>query len=230
MPLRRNRGNPNGLGGRPRRRLKERSSTLTTGSGLPDYGYAGGGGRSATDTRFPGAHGDATVVASVYTTSDDPTAVLGAVRKLVNGLGLKFRADGPVETGSWFRRFRIRGQKSVLPKLEKLAGQLEEAARLHYIDGARAQNDEREANAVSNLISALDNTEGAVIRLSSILVVKSRGVVMVQVLTPDQAALINRNPHLLKSPDTILEELSLGTRAALEENPKSQVEVPPSNH
>ncbi|KOV77184.1 hypothetical protein [Nocardia sp. NRRL S-836] len=163
--------------------------------------------------------------AFIYTSIDEPEEILFSTIGVAVAFDCFLTADGPVERGSWYQRFKVR--KGTAETLGELAAKAGRAAELQYIDSPRAQNDERESNAVSNLITALDTTEEAIIRLSSILLIKFDGRVIAQVLTPEQMDQLDRSPELLKHPKSILEALSskgdslslegLGTLGQLEE-------------
>ncbi|MEU4766572.1 hypothetical protein AB0H12_25290 [Actinosynnema sp. NPDC023794] len=94
----------------------------------------------------------------------------------------------------------------------------------------RSADDEREANAVASLIAALDTTEEAVIRPSSIILVKADGRVISQVLTEQQIKHLDDNPDLLKNLRAILDALEQKTptfadgglgHAQIEESPEA---------
>ncbi|NUT46982.1 MAG: hypothetical protein HOV94_06605 [Saccharothrix sp.] len=159
---------------------------------------------------------------SVYISADEPSAVLAALAELGAEYGFVPTPDGDVERGSWFRRFRVRFNEGGPSKLADLATKLERAAELHGIHQVRSQNDEREANAVASLITALDTTEEAVIRLSSIIVVKADSRVISHVLTEQQIEHLDRNPDLLKNPRAILDALRQGVWVAVESGGSGQ--------
>ncbi|MFE9748361.1 hypothetical protein ACFYOT_25935 [Saccharothrix saharensis] len=149
--------------------------------------------------------------ASIYTSVDEPHAIIEALRRLAERFDIKIEPDGDIQRGSWFRRFKLRINAAEAPKkLADLAAKAERAAELRYIGEVRSTNDEREANAVASLISALDTTDEAVIQLSSLILVKTGGVVVSQVLTEQQIKHLQSNPGLLKDPRAILDALKQG--------------------
>jgi hypothetical protein len=94
-------------------------------------------------------------------------------------------------------------------KLGDVAAKLERAAELHYIQEPRSKSDEREANAVASLITALQSTDEAVIYLSSILFVKINGSVTAHVLSEKQILQLSEDPSLLRDPRTLHKQLAI---------------------
>jgi hypothetical protein len=92
-------------------------------------------------------------------------------------------------------------------KLADLAGKLERAAELKYIATPRSESDEREANAIARLAQAMETMNEAVIRTSSVLFIKTAGQVLAWVLSEEEIRILNDNPHLMRSPQEILESL-----------------------
>jgi hypothetical protein len=152
---------------------------------------------------------DVTIPVSVYSSDDEePAEVVSALDQLLAALGWALTEDDPPIHGSWFGAFRGRSKREgATDKLSDLAAKLERAGELKYIQAVRAESDEREANAVATLVTALDNLDNAVVRLSSILFVKNAGVLTVLVLTETQIRKLDENPRLLRSPAEILEAM-----------------------
>ncbi|ATY16966.1 hypothetical protein CU254_40965 (plasmid) [Amycolatopsis sp. AA4] len=152
----------------------------------------------------PGEH-----LVSIYTTADDGTPLQDAVVDLLETCGLEADLWDIVFRGSWFRRFRARAQDhAVADKLADLAGKLERAAELKYIDTPRSESDVREANAVAQLLQHTAADEEVVICLSSVLFVRTQGTVVVKVLSENEIRALKQHPHLLKAPAEILDSLA----------------------
>ncbi|MCS7478183.1 hypothetical protein ACFFQW_14260 [Umezawaea endophytica] len=147
---------------------------------------------------------------SVYTSGDGPPeALIGAISSLLSSSGIDLIDDEPARIGSWFKSWRLKGRDSGAgEKLSALAGKLERAGELKYIYGERSQSDEREASAFSKVIDSLPEGHDAVVQLSSMVIVKTGGVVVAKVLSESEIAVLQENPALLKAPSEILGQLS----------------------
>ncbi|MCO1574479.1 hypothetical protein M8C13_01740 [Crossiella sp. SN42] len=156
--------------------------------------------------------GPATEV-TVYTTSDNGEALCQAVAELLQVAGFELAGAEPPVRGSWFQRFRVRGDSKAVDKLGELAGKLERAAELKYIATPRSENDEREASAIAKLAEAMKEVDEVVIRTSSVLFVKTGGCVMSIVLSEDQIRCLDRNPQLMRAPGQVLDALAELVRA-----------------
>ena len=140
--------------------------------------------------------------------------VYEAVAELATAIGFNIDMYGSPEYGSWFARLRLRARSvETTSKLRDVANKLERAAELHYIQEPRSKSDEREANAVANLIKALESTDEAVIYLSSILFVKINGSVTAHVLSEKQILQLAEQPDLLRNPLTLHEQLAIASRS-----------------
>jgi transcriptional regulator with XRE-family HTH domain len=147
---------------------------------------------------------------SIYTTADNGTALQDAVLEILDVCGFEIEVWGTPERGSWFRRLRVRSVDGrAVEKLAELAGKLERAAELKFIDTPRSESDVREANAVAQLLQNTSSDQEVVILLSSVLFVRTGGTVVVKVLTEDEIRTFRDFPHLLKSPAEILNALTL---------------------
>ncbi|MGW0515865.1 hypothetical protein [Crossiella sp. NPDC003009] len=158
------------------------------------------------------SRGPATEV-TVYTTSDNGEQLCQAVAELLQVAGFEFAGAEPPVRGSWFQRFRVRGDSKAVDKLGELAGKLERAAELKYIATPRSENDEREAGAIAKLAEAMKEVDEVVIRTSSVLFVKTGGCVMSIVLSEDQIRCLDRNPQLMRAPGQVLDALAELVRA-----------------
>jgi pSer/pThr/pTyr-binding forkhead associated (FHA) protein len=180
---------------------------------------------------------------TIYTSSDDGELLQDATVGLLDVCGFDIAAYGEIQRGSWFRQLRIRSRDSgAVDKLAELLGKVERAAELKYINTPRSENDEREANAIARLAEAMENVDEIVIRTSSILFVKTGGQMLAWVLSEEEIRILDRNPHLMKSPKEILDSLpklrqesiqrttgdgQLPSPMLEDERPASVVRVPP---
>lgn len=151
---------------------------------------------------------------TVYTTGDNGEPVRDAVLDLLEVIGFELAGMEPPVRGSWFQRFRMRGDARAMEKLGELAGKLERAAELKYIGAPRSENDEREANAIAKLAEAMKDVDEVVVRTSSVLFVKSGGCVMSIVLSEAQIRCLDENPQLMRAPGQVLDALAELVRGA----------------
>lgn len=147
---------------------------------------------------------------SVYTSTDEPPEeLIRALAQLLRTAGLSVTHEGGIERGSWFKSWRVRESRAGgLRRLARLAEKAERAGELRYIYGARAESDEREANAVATVIGTLDGVDSAVIQLSSMIIVKFDGRIICRVLTETEVRMLGKHPELLKAPGDLFSALS----------------------
>ncbi|GAB3901216.1 toll/interleukin-1 receptor domain-containing protein [Kibdelosporangium lantanae] len=145
---------------------------------------------------------------SIWTSDDDGEHLRDAVRDLLEVAGFEPVDQAYPIRGSWFQRIFVRQREmDSVGKLAQLAERVERAAELRYIGAPRSENDEREASAIARLVDALARTNEAVIRTSSILLIKVNGRILSWALTEDEVKVLNANPHLMRSPMEMLEAL-----------------------
>lgn len=140
--------------------------------------------------------------------------VQAAATRVLAAAGLRIHsADDPV-LGSWFRHLRAavdntpyspaaRGGTLTVPRTRP--GQ--DLAQDAMITSALLEN----ADAV---ITALQPTRDAVVRLGAILIVKTDGRPVVTQLTPAQQARLDHAPHLAAAPGKITAALGIASLAA----------------
>jgi hypothetical protein len=145
---------------------------------------------------------------SIYTSADDGAQLQAAVLELLRISGFGVVIYGTPQRGSWFRRVRMRHRDhKAVDKLAELAGKFERAAELKYIATPRSETDEREARAIAQLAQAMEGANEVVVRLSSVLFVKTNGLVLAWVLSEEEIRVLDSNPALLRSPGEIIESL-----------------------
>ncbi|GAB3468787.1 hypothetical protein GCM10027436_84960 [Actinophytocola sediminis] len=133
--------------------------------------------------------------------------VESAIEILLNLAGTDVvERDDPV-LGSWFRHMRARVRDS------QLAGEVVAvAAHAADVRGVLAHDAAVTATLMQNLgplLTALDSTKDAVIRVGALLIVKADWVVAVHQLTSVQQLRLDHQPRLLTSPGDILHALDL---------------------
>jgi hypothetical protein len=85
--------------------------------------------------------------------------------------------------------------------------ELRRAAELRALDIPQSSVDANQGRAVSEFLTALSGERDAVIRIGSILLVKSDGIPVVLNLTQFELAALQRNPTWLAEPSRILHAL-----------------------
>jgi phage baseplate assembly protein W len=117
--------------------------------------------------------------------------------------------DDP-EFGSWFRRMRAKiGTAARSPVVREAAALAAHATESRFV---LAQDATITATMMENLgpvISALQPTTDAVIRVGALLIVKVNGAVVVHQLTATQQLRLDHRPQLAASPHKILAALEL---------------------
>jgi RNA polymerase sigma factor (sigma-70 family) len=112
--------------------------------------------------------------------------------------------DGPV-LGSWFRRMRAAAKSEVARQVA--------AGAAHAIESRLVLEQDAKVTAammqnVGPVLTSLQPTKDAVIRIGALLIVKVDWTVTVHQLTAVQQLLLDHHPHLLTSPYEILRALS----------------------
>jgi arsenate reductase-like glutaredoxin family protein len=159
-------------------------------------------------TRSAGVDSDTLAEVSVWTSDDRGENVRDALLDILGIAGFDTVDQAYPVYGSWYQRIFVRQVgMDAQDKLAQLAEKVERAAELKYIDTPRSQTDEREASAIARLVESLGGTDEAVIRTSSILLIKLEGRVVSWVLSEDEIATLSANPQLMRSPIEILEAL-----------------------
>ena len=165
---------------------------------------------------------DRAAVAPVYVYIDKghPDELVQSVQTLAATFGFGLEAEGPPQLGSWTGRFRllwhrIRSSRELIELLEKAERALEIAAHDLPQSGVTAN----EGKALSDVITALDKTDNALMQFGSMILLKrvtsdGRSEIVAHRLTVEDLRYLDRNPSLLQQPSTFLEHL-----AALREPP-----------
>jgi hypothetical protein len=152
---------------------------------------------------------------TVYTSNDEGEPLRDAVVEILTVCGFEIVAQAPAERGSWFQRLMARRRDSqAMEKLGELAGKVERAAELKYINALRSESDEREANAIARLAEAMSTMDEVVVRTSSVIFIKTGGRVLAWVLAEDEIRLLNDNPQLMRAPAELMDVLDRRAQAA----------------
>jgi hypothetical protein len=156
------------------------------------------------EREVPGtADSDITVQIYLTDTSAGPP-VEAALRELLLVSGVEDIRESPVVVGSWYR--------SLTGLLKRAAdsdatSEARRAVEIQVLDRFQAGIDGATGDAVAKLITALDRTQGAVVQVGSVLLVKMDGTIIVRHLTSREMIHWQQNPGLFKNPGAALAEL-----------------------
>jgi diguanylate cyclase (GGDEF)-like protein len=146
---------------------------------------------------------------TIYTSDDNGEPLRDAVLEILAVCGFDVIGQAPIERGSWFQRLIVRSRNvRSHEKIGEVVGKVERAAELKYISAPRSESDEREANAIARLAEAMQSRDEVLVRLSSIIFIKTGGCVFAAVLTEAQIRLLNDNPHLMRAPAAMMDALT----------------------
>jgi hypothetical protein len=129
-----------------------------------------------------------------------------AVDFLVESAGLIIASRQPPVIGSWFRRMRA--------ALRSPAGEEVLATAAHAVDSRLVLRPDAEVTAMllqnlAPVITALQPSKDAAVRVGALLIVKVDWTVVVHQLTPRQQLVLDHSPGLEAVPDQILHALGL---------------------
>ncbi|MFC4014947.1 protein kinase [Nonomuraea purpurea] len=145
-------------------------------------------------------------------TDDGASEVEAAVVAVLEAFGIGVEERLPIIRASWLRRLRLRVRALAgSPVAKQLLHELEYAARVKILYEPVAGIDEKKSAAVASLITALESQPTAAIMISSILILKVDGVLIVRDLTPEELVSMKRNPLLVRDPAALLEQLNGAT-------------------
>jgi len=139
--------------------------------------------------------------------------VEAAVEDLIASIGGQIDERGDPVIGSWFRRMRAMLREVARSPLGREAVTM--AAHAVESRVVLAQDANVTATMLQNLgpvVTALQPTKDAVIRVGALLIVKVDWVVAIHQLTAAQQLALDHQPQLATEPREILTALMLGTR------------------
>ena len=153
----------------------------------------------------------------VYLTEADRRSVgivSEAITKFYGYIEFEISDSFPPEGGSFWKKWIVKSkdaitQPEVLERLQKAERALELATLQKY----QAEVDKQQADAAGTLLQSLKDVPNAVCQIGSILIIKvtdspSGPRVFTRSLTTREMIYLERNQHLLREPQTILESLA----------------------
>ncbi|GAA4554564.1 hypothetical protein [Amycolatopsis samaneae] len=155
--------------------------------------------------------------------------VQDAVENLLGFAGAEIvEQDDPV-LGSWFRRLRAKAAAS--PAAREAAASAAHAVEARLVLSQDASITATMLQNLGPVLTALQPTPDAVLRIGALLIVKSDDVVVVHQLTAAQQLTLDHQPHLLTAPEDVLRALDLTTADRLPADGEIAAPAPQiSNH
>ncbi len=171
--------------------------------------------RVATAEAGRGESADDRTSIAVYLAIDDPQLqqrALAAVDRLVDALGYGPDGSAVVERDSIFKRWWARMKTGLTsPEVQQRLAKVEAYAE-SYLNERVGENNLKEAQALSEVIGALNDIPHACIRVGSLLLVKRTGpdgpVVLTRSLSPLEIRVLEKFPEIQKDPLTVLDLLA----------------------
>ena len=120
-----------------------------------------------------------------------------SLRELLLMHGVEDLRESPVVISSWYRSLTGLLKRAAD---SDAADEARRAVEIQVLDRFQAGIDGVTSDAVAKLITALDQTQGAVIQVGSVPLVKVDGTVIVRHLTTREMIHWQRNPGLFKDP------------------------------
>lgn len=165
---------------------------------------------------IPGESETGVMPISIYLSAEGPhRTVEEAVERLLRHAGILISTRDEPVTGSWFRRM----QASAVRAARSPAGREAALTAAHMADSrwVLAQDATVTATLMQNLgpvLTSLQPTKDAVLRIGALLVVKVDWAVAVHQLTAAQQAALDHEPYLLTSPHHVSAALGLAAPVA----------------
>jgi hypothetical protein len=192
-------------------RLRGRSGSSRSGSARVKGGYRRGGASGSGQPQIP---------IQIFLADAAPgPAVEEAVREVLLLAGVEDVLDEELVIRSWYRSLTGLMKRAAD---SDAAAEARRAIELQVLDRFQAGIDGVTGDAVAKLITALNQTSGAVIQVGSVLLVKVDETIVVRQLTSREMIHWQHNPGLFKDPATALAEL----QRANQDEPRP---VPPNN-
>lgn len=153
----------------------------------------------------------------IYLTISEPNrirVISNAITTFSRSIGFEISDHFPPETSSWFQRWFVKSKDIITqPEVTERLKKGERALELATLQKYQATVDKEQAEAASTLLRSLEQVPNAVCQIGSILLIKitdsiSGTRVYTRSLTTQEMIYLERNQHLLKNPQTILEALA----------------------
>lgn len=142
--------------------------------------------------------------------------IRSATNDFMEALGFELEAQDEPVFGSFFQRLRFLWKGEIKQEANEIYSKGKVALEAQFIDLPSAEVTNKLANAAAALITAVAPLSDAAIRCGSLLIVKvtKDGIpkVVIETVSPELTALLNKNPALLQNPSIVFDLIS-GIRA-----------------
>jgi hypothetical protein len=138
----------------------------------------------------------------LHTSSNDPHETKTALYELLELYGVGVAAEEPGVVGSWRQRIWLKprrgnGSEGIQERLRKI----EQALQVQYLGKPQSEVDRNRADAAATLLGAVDKQEEVLIRLGTLVLIKSEGKVAIWTLSELQAADLDERGSLMNEPE-----------------------------
>jgi hypothetical protein len=140
----------------------------------------------------------------------DAEAVEEAIEGVLESFGMEITVLQDPISGSWYRELMARTKEAVTAReLQNQLAKLKRELEMQVLCREQAQVAIAQGPAVAQLISSLDNTSNATIKIGSVLLTKVDGVLTVRSLSSIEVARLEQHPDLFWAPASVLDELKV---------------------
>ncbi|TMR07751.1 hypothetical protein ETD86_50670 [Nonomuraea turkmeniaca] len=163
---------------------------------------------------LPRVRGDTIPVLIYLTDETGHEDVERALNIVLDEFGLPVSDAAPAMHGSWLRRLRaiVRDTAAAEPT-KQLADEVHRALQLKHLHEAQSRVDQAQAEAVAQLIQALEGTGSAVLMIGSVMILKTGGTISSRTLSQRELIFLERNPGLISDPHQLLRQLTFHAAA-----------------
>ena len=139
--------------------------------------------------------------------------IVSSTNGLLDILGYDIVRELPATKGSWWQKWFVRSREELTKEEnQERIHKAERALELKYLTKEQSEIDKRQAEAAAILLKSLPEKSSAAIQVGSLLIVKKTGngedSILVKTLSNKDLIFLERNQHLLKQPQTMLEALA----------------------
>ena len=142
--------------------------------------------------------------------------IQNATGDFMEAMGFELKTQDEPVFGSFFQKLKFLLKREVKQEAGEIYSKGKVALEAQFIDLPNAEATSKLATAAAGLIISLEGVSDAAIRCGSILLVKvtKDGVpkIITETVSPELAALLNKNPALLQNPSIVFDLIS-GMRA-----------------
>jgi hypothetical protein len=139
------------------------------------------------------------------------TEVRLALESALDAFGLEIVGGSPAIRGSvWQVLTTVLKRQANEERIDDAVGKGRAGLEARWYGEPQSQITKAQGEAISTILTALKDTENALLTFSNMLVLKVDGVPLVRELTPQQVAHLQENPNLYRDPHAVLQVLHIG--------------------